>query len=161
MNLKPLTLTNVYKNKNQLMNLHKKNIIIDKIIINKYNFLSSYINYKSLFFEDSYFSIFYILEEDVENNKENIIIYNFIIDKLNKSYCKNSMSYYDFKNAILNINFSLLKKSFIFSNLHLSGYEYDFNNDINEFLNKVIYIDIIYSYTYASKIIKIDFDYYF
>lgn len=153
------------------LQLSKKYIIINKNIINRYNFLSSFTNEEALFFEDIYFSIFYILtfEEDEEckenkeeyNKKSKCLIYNFIIDKLKKSYCKNSLPYYDFKNAILNINFTQFKKSFIYSNLHLSGYEYDLNHDINEWLNMVKYKDVIYIFPYISRILTMENDYIF
>ena len=84
-----------------------------------------------------------------------------MIDKLKKSYCKNSLPYYDFKDGLLNINFILFKKSFIYSNLHLSGYEYDLNHDINEWLNMVKYEDVIYILPYISQIKKFDYDYTF
>ncbi len=161
------------------LQLSKKYIFINKNIIHRYPFLSNFINEEALFFEDIYFSIFYILtfeeEEYDENNKENIkykeeikdnkkskcLIYNFIIDKLHKSYSKNSLPYYDFKDALLNLYFINLKKSFIYSNLHLSGYEYDLNHDINEWLNMVKYEDIVYNYAYLSRKEKIECDYTF
>jgi hypothetical protein len=92
------------------LQLSKKNIIINKDIINRYIFLSSFMSEEALFFEDIYFSIFYILtieEDENENKKSKCIIHNFMIDKLKKSYCKNSLPYYDFKNGLLNINFTL------------------------------------------------------
>lgn len=121
------------------LQISKKHIIINKNITNRYPFLSSFSNEESLFFEDIYFSIFYILtfeeseenEEPIENKKSKkskCIIYNFIIDKFKKSYCKNSLPYFDFKDALLNLYFIYLKKSFIYSNLHLSGYEYDLHH---------------------------------
>ncbi len=175
------------------LQLSKKYIVINKNIINRYHFLSFFINEEALFFEDIYFSIFYILtfEEDDENHEDNenqkddenqeddkskeakerkvkeknkkgkCLIYNFIINKLNKSYCKNSLPYYDFKDALLNLYFINLKKSFIYSNLHLSGYEYDLNHDINEWLNMVKYEDVIYIYPYISRIVNIEHDYTF
>ncbi len=154
------------------LQISKKNIIINKNIINRYNFLSIFINEEALFFEDIYFSIFYILtfeneeEESKEENKKDskkgkCLIYNFIINKLNKSYCKNSLPYYDFKDALLNLYFVNLKKSFIYSNLHLSGYEYDLNNDINEWLNMVKYEDVVYIFPYISQIMKFEHDYTF
>ncbi len=166
------------------LQISKKHIIINKNIINRYPFLSIFINEEALFFEDIYFSIFYILtfeEDDINEdniNKDNInekkikegkegnkknkcLIYNFIIDKLNKSYCKNSLPYYDFKDALLNLYFINLKKSFIYSNLHLSGYEYDLNHDINEWLNMVKYEDVVYIFPYISRILEIEHDYIF
>jgi hypothetical protein len=142
--------------------LSKKNITIDQNLIERYPFLSPFLHYNILFFEDIYFSILYIQENSYQKiNKKNIIIYNFIIDKLNKKYCKNNMIYEEFKDSLLNLNFSNMKKSFIYSKLHLSGYEYDLNHDINEWLNQVKYIDTIYHYHYGSKIIEIDKDYTF
>ncbi len=166
------------------LQISKKYIIINKNIINRYNFLSFFINEEALFFEDIYFSIFYILTFEEDDNSENdnsedeikelkkvkkvkedkkgkCLIYNFIIDKLNKSYCKNSLPYYDFKDALLNLYFINLKKSFIYSNLHLSGYEYDLNHDINEWLNMVKYEDVTYIYPYISRIVQIEHDYTF
>lgn len=159
------------------LQINKKNIIINKNITTRYPFLISFINEEALFFEDIYFSIFYILtfendseeynEEDkkdtknTKNTKNSCIIYNFIIDKLKKSYCKNSLPYFDFKDALLNLYFINLKKSFIYSNLHLSGYEYDLNHDINEWLNMVKYEDVIYSFPYISRILTIEHDYTF
>jgi len=176
---KPLT-TDVTKKVyiTHALQLSKKYIVINKNIINRYHFLSIFINEEALFFEDVYFSIFYILtfEEDNEENKKDeeenpqnksniksskskCIIYNFIIDKLSKSYCKNSLPYYDFKDALLNLYFENLKKSFVYSNLHLSGYEYDLNHDINEWLNMVKYEDVVYIFPYISQIRQIEYDY--
>ena len=149
------------------LQISRKNIIIDKHMINRYIFLSSFLHEEAIFFEDIYFSIFYILtiEEDDNNDNQNkkskCIIHNFMIDKLKKSYCKNSLPYYDFKDGLLNINFRLFKKSFIYSNLHLSGYEYDLNHDINEWLNMVKYEDVIYILPYISQIKNFDYDYTF
>ncbi len=157
---------NSLKNKVYITNtleISKKNIQINKDIINRYSFLSSYIHEEALFFEDIYYSIFYILtfeikEEDEE--KSECFIYNFIVDKMNKSYSKNSLPYYDFKNSLLNL-IHLDKRSFIYSQLHLSSYEYDLNHDINEWLNMVKYEDIVYIYPYISRKEKIECDYHF
>lgn len=145
-----------------IIKLCKRNIIIDLSIIERYKFLNQFLNHEGLLFEDIYFTILYIknYEEDDEN-KSVVTIYNFIIDKLHKSYCKNSMNYEELKDSILNLYFYNMKKSFIYSNLHLSGYEYDMNHDINEWLNNVKYIDTIYQYPYISKVIEIDKDYLF
>ncbi len=185
-----LKLTNTFTNDKQQsyyasnsIHLSKKNITIDPNLIIRYPFLSPFLHYHTLFFEDIYFSILYIQcfnDDNIDNmdtnkedikpskfknikkiNKKNIIIYNFIIDKLNKRYCKNSMNYEEFKDSILNLYFCNMKKSFIYSNLHLCGYEYDLNHDINEWLNQVKYIDTTYIYRYGSKIIEIDKDYTF
>ncbi len=163
---------------NQL-NISKKYSVINKAMINRYSFLSPFINEEALFFEDIYYSIFYILvfednecdkcdeydykyNEFNENHKKSkCVIYNYMIDKLNKRYCKNSLSYYEFKDALLNLYFVNLKKSFIYSNLHLSGYEYDLNHDINEWLNMVKYEDVTYTYLYISRVKNIEYDYTF
>ncbi len=166
-----------------ILNLKKQNITIDKTIILRYPFLQEFLFYDALFFEDAYYSILYIQyfeyisDDDIylermsykkinkkilkKHSNENIIIYNFIIDKLQKSYIKNSMNYIELKDALLNIQFSLLKRSFIYSNLHLSGYEADMNNDINEWLNNRYYEDIIYMYPYISKKIEFEGDYFY
>lgn len=150
-----------------LLKITKINNTISSTMIERYPFLRSFINFSYLFFEDIYFSIIYIQEEDQDeeikenypNKKKYIIIHNFIINKIHKTYCKNSMNYEEFKDSLLNLYFGNLKKSFLYSNLHLSGYEYDFNNDINDWLNKVLYIDTIFYYHYGSKILTIDKDY--
>ena len=50
----------VYNNTILWKDLLLNHIIINKNIINRYNFLSFFINEEALFFEDIYFSIFYI-----------------------------------------------------------------------------------------------------
>lgn len=168
-----------------ILYLKKRNITIDKTIILRYPFLQEFLFYDALFFEDAYYSIFYIqyfennsddeisieslkkyknvkkIKISLKHPNENIIIYNYIIDKLQKSYIKNSMNYIEVKDALLNIQFSSLKRSFIYSNLHLSGYEGDMNNDINEWLNSKYYEDIVYIYPYISKKIEFEGDYFY
>ncbi len=156
---KEIYITNVLK-------MSKKSIIINKNIINRYEFLLPYINQEALFFENIYFSIFYILifEMEEDGKKDNCIIYNFMIDKLNKKYVKNSLSYFELKDIIMNnLFFTKMKKSFLYSYVHLSSFEYDFNNDINEWLNMIKYEDINYDYIYLSKsknnILEFDYSY--
>ncbi len=145
--------------------LHKRNIQIDSSIIQRYRFLSPFLNCRALFFEDLYYSIFYIQSDDEEEKEDeeeissSIIIKNYIIDKLHKCYSCNQMNYDEYKRSLLCNQTELLKRSFHESYLHLKGYEYDLNHDINEWLNGIIYIDTTYFYHYGSKIISIEKDY--